>query len=495
MTLMVPQKRKQDHVTGKSDPYSFHPPHPRNSIMPSLLHASPASKKRVCLQERFYSQQPRSYIFPPEILEQILGELLNDRKSTSIYSALRNVSSCLLVSKSFYLASLPVLYTHIPVSHSAQFSALLHHLKEYPYMGKLVRCLDFSGFNPVGLGRTERENAQVMDLTATTLSECLDLTPNLQEFLVNVHMENDIDELVLRNLFSLKRLEAVDFCACSSESFIQAFQHISTTSFFSPSLRRVSFHECSRLPPSVYEHMIPYLPNLTHLDVTHTQILAQTLRAISPSARLTHLSIAKCPNIPGDTIASFLMTHPAVQELFYLNLHHDPTLQHPLSEELLNLLLPSLPSTIQQLILDGAVLSAEQLKLLPHTLTELSIAFSGAETDDVVQLLETDGCRLEYLNMTGLQLDAFTMHRNGIFLHGPVRVYEVSEKLRTSLLEDRSDVPWEVVLGRGTRGWYVHSDEVRASGGIPKWCSHKVDCCESLERVRGMYSYYSFSRL
>lgn len=429
---------------------------------------------------------------PREVLTNIFDQLLLDRTTETIYSALRNLSACLLVCHSFYAASLPVFYRHVPISHSGQFSTFLNHLKAYPGHGVLVQCLDFSGFSSVGLGRTAKYIAEVMNLTATTLRECLELTPNLREFLVNVHMQDDFDVGVLEALFAQRRLEAVDFCACSSEAFARAFQALAPKAL--PPLRRISFHECTRLPPAVFARLLPRLPQLTHLDISHTRIAAETLLALSPLARLSHLGLAKCFSVSGEALATFLLTHPAASQLSFLNLSSDPFIQQHLTPPLLDAVLPRLPHTLTHLNLGGSKLGTQHLPLLPRSLIELSIANCDVDDNDIIALIDAPDCRLEYLDITGIaSISAFRINYIPTFHHSTVKVYEISEQLQRDLRKDIANPPWDVVLGRGKRGWYVRADEIARAKGIPRWGSHKVDCCESLEQVRGIYSYYSFS--
>jgi hypothetical protein len=52
----------------------------------------------------------------------------------------------------------------------------------------------------------------------------LDLVPQVQEFLVQENLDDDLDEVVLQKLLcKLPNLRALDFCASSSSRFTEAF--------------------------------------------------------------------------------------------------------------------------------------------------------------------------------------------------------------------------------------------------------------------------------
>ena len=138
----------------------------------------------------------------------------------------RNVDliSCLLTSHTLHAATLGVLYRNMTFPHSIIFSKALNHISQYPALGTLVRRLDFSHFTSVGLGRTKQMNAEIQNLTARTMLQCLELLPNLKEILLQEHVEGDISVDVLRKLFTgLPNLHAIDLCGCSTQSFSAIF--------------------------------------------------------------------------------------------------------------------------------------------------------------------------------------------------------------------------------------------------------------------------------
>ncbi|KAI5284765.1 hypothetical protein KEM54_001095 [Ascosphaera aggregata] len=173
-------------------------------------------------------------------------------------------------------------------------------------------------------------NAKIQNLTSTTLLECLSLIPYLKEALFQEHLEGDLSpEVIFKVLAEMPRLQAVDFCACSSASFSEGFLQAVSLPFLPSMLTitRLSLHECSSLDPSVFRILLPRLPHLTHLDVAHTQITNEALFSIPATAKLTHLNLARCIKLTGDAVVAFLTEHPAACEnsLVYLNLMTDVT--------------------------------------------------------------------------------------------------------------------------------------------------------------------------
>src|SRR5271169_7095074 len=63
-------------------------------------------------------------------------------------------------------------------------------------------------------------------------------------------------------------------CGCSRPSFVHALQSVVQSHFDLtsgelllpfPPIQRLSMHACQTLPASVYHHLLPHLPELTHL--------------------------------------------------------------------------------------------------------------------------------------------------------------------------------------------------------------------------------------
>ncbi|BCS01109.1 Leucine Rich Repeat domain protein [Aspergillus luchuensis] len=470
---------------------------------------------------------------PPEVLDHLISMLALDVPPNGYTPRNVDLISCLLTSKTLHAATLSVLYRNMTFPHSIIFSKALNHISRYPALGTLVRRLDFSHFTSVGLGRTKQMNAEIQNLTAKTLLQCLELLPNLKECLLQEHVEGDISLDVLRKLFTgLPNLSAVDFCGCSSQSFSTLFLEALISGpgvpLTLPNLRRVSLHECSSLPAAAFEILLPRLVNLTHLDVTHTQITEDALFSIPETAKITHLSISRCSRLRGSRVVEFLSTHPAVcDSLVFLNLLTDPTRSRLLEEEDVQALLPRLPSTLRSLNLGGAkVTSAHTQALLPLTkhLEELGLSsceLNGqdlntffvppkpVEGEPITPWVPSTLCYLDLNKANQLTIGTIFNPNACVILSPqsyPLQVIEFSDKLIAPLRErarnTRTSPDWTVrELGR--RGWYVRDPasmpEVMLDDGARSWKMgarwwgmRKIPV--AVGDVGGLYGHYMFKK-
>lgn len=445
----------------------------------------------------------------------------------------RNVDliNCLLTSKTIHVATINTLYGCITLPHSSIYAKFYHHISGHPGLGTIVRRLDLSHFTSVGLGRSRQSNSEVQNLTSKTLLKVLDLTPAIQEVLLQENLDDDIDENVLQKLFfDLPKLRAVDFCASSSQVFVDAFSSTLTRLVESPSqvlnIRRLGLHECFTLPSSVFETLVPRLPQLTHLDVSHTRVTDNALQAISKSANLSHLNLGRCTQITGEGVVDFLISHPAVKNLVYLNLHCDISRYRLLWEPDVDRLLPALPSTLRSLNLNGAHIHPRHLpQLLPLTkhLEELGIAcanLSLANINAIFRPLQReDGnskestptwqpSTLHYLDLSGIPAITRTSLFNtpspaNVLLSEatlPLEVIELGDKAMSSLRECKNTnkrLGW-VVKELGRRGWYVRETPGATSGrrgwkmGAMWWGMRKVPVAWG--EVGGLYGHYMFKK-
>ncbi|KAI9845984.1 MAG: hypothetical protein M1837_004390 [Sclerophora amabilis] len=472
---------------------------------------------------------------PNEILDEIMSLLEANSPSDGAVIRKSDLMSCMLSSKTLLTAAVPSLYSHATIRRSVIFSKFLEQLSRYPVLGSRVRRLDFSHFSSVGLGRTRRMNSEIQMVTSATLSRCLELSPQLREFLAQAHLDDDLDESVIRKLFyGSSRLHALDFCASSSENFKTAFATVISPQ--NPSLpatlniKRLSLHECSTLSTSSFAHLFPRLPWLSHLDVAHTQVTDRILLSLPPTVRLTHLNLSGCIHVSGQGVIEFLTTHPAAREsLVYLNLLSDVCRYSLLSEADLEALLPLLPSTLKSLNLSGSKFGGRHLPLLlPLTkhLEELSLGFAVLSMDEITSLFvpktssdnTEDGVvdnepwvtpSLHYLDVTGIAgVTAGRLLSESCALlwnfTRPLEVLEVGEKVLTAL-QQRSKacrkVGW-TVKEAGRRAWYVREpgqsvgswegDSGRRSWkmGANWWGMRKVPVANS--DVGGLYGHYMF---
>lgn len=443
----------------------------------------------------------------------------------------RNVDlmALLLTSRTMHAATLATLYNQITIPHSRIFRKFLSHIADHPALGTIVRRLDFSHFNPTGAGMTARERFQIQNLTSDTLVECLKLTPNLREFLSQEHIDDDLSVDVLRALLALPKIKALDFCACSSPKFRDSF----TAALAGPlpsalPITRLSLHECTVLPVSTYTTLLPLLPQLTILDVSHTRITDAALFSIPHTARLTHLNISKCASLTGEGVVDFLTNHPAARELVYLNMLVDVKSHEMLTAQDISNLLPILPPTLRSLNMKGSKMDTTHIPLvIPLTkhleeiglgrflkLKDISRLFmpdSGAtEAEDIAAQLAWTPHTLRYidvsdLNPTELDLSALFSESCPVLRSSsyPLEVLDLSTEVYKKVEKSPKSlerVGW-CVKDAGRRGWLVKvpkkGEAVDSGGrgwkyGASFWGGRKVPVARA--EVGGMYGHYMFKR-
>lgn len=468
------------------------------------------------------------------LIDEIIAQLALDIPSSGYTPRNVDLVSCLLTSRTMHVATVNTLYSHITIPHSTIFSKFMGHLAQYPSLGKIVRRLDLSHFTSVGLGRTRQMNVSIQNMTAKTLMRCLELTPAIQEVLLQEHLDDDIDDEVLGKIFfGLAKLRAVDFCGASSTPFVDAFSstvaRLGTRPSMTIGIRRLGLHECFTLPSSSFEGLLPALPQLTHLDVSHTRISDRALASIPDCARLTHLNLGRCTHITGDGVVDFLSTHPAVSSLVYLNLYCDIARYRLLWESDVDRLLPHLPQSLRSLSLSGAKIRASHIPLLlPLTkhLEELSLGFAELNLRDLNSLVHPPPPSeepeqsppawtphaLHYLDLTGIPaVTQASLFSSTCTLLAPstvpLEVLELGDKVISGLRECKNTnkrLGW-VVKELGRRGWYVREPDRTGPqqgsvGGGRRgwkmgaiwWGMRKVPVAWG--EVGGLYGHYMFKR-
>ena len=473
--------------------------------------------------------------------DQIISNLAVDIPPNGYTPRNVDLIASLLASRTLHAATLGVLYRKLTFPHSIIFSKALNHLSQYPALGTLVRRLDFSHFTSIGLGRTKQMNAEIQNLTARTMLECLNLLPNLRECLLQEHVEGDISLEVLQKLFTgLPNLNAIDFCGCSTQAFSAIFMEILTSDpgmpRTLPNLKRLSLHECSTLPAEAFEILLPRLVNLTHLDLTRTHVSEEAILSIPKTARITHLSLSRCTRLRGNTVVNFLTTHPAVRDsLVFLNLLTDATRYRTLDEDHIHALLPKLPPTLRSLNLGGAkVNSTHTHLLLPLTkhLEELGLSSADLSPKDLntffappapPQSPEMDEkpaspalgwahptlCYLDLTKVPQLTIGAIFNTNNCLLLSQqsyPLQVIEFGDKIIAPLRErtktTKSNSGW-MIRELGRRGWYVRDPDSMPSCelddgsrswkmGARWWGMRKIPV--AVGDVGGIYGHYMFKK-
>jgi hypothetical protein len=434
--------------------------------------------------------------------------------------------SLLLTSRTLHVATLSTLYSRITIPHSRIFQKFLAHIAAHPNLGTIVRRLDFCHFNPSQLFLTAAERSKARNLTSETLLQCLELTPHLQEFLGQEYIDDDLDAAVLQKLFlGLPQLKAIDFCGCTSNSFKESFVAILSPDWPKElTVQRLSLHKCLTLPSSVFETILPRLPRLTHLDVAGTRITDAALASIPPTARITHLNLAKCTLLSARGIIDFLANHPAAKELQFLSLATDARSHQAFDADNLTELLPLLPKTLKSLSIKGSKMVPSHIDLLrpltKHleelalgrslTLQDVNRLFVPDEDDDVAMQVDWVPHTLRYIDLSdfwGAEMDLVYLFGSSCVMlkpfSEPLEVVELAEdvcrrvgKSATALQR----IGWGL-SECGSRGWVVrHKNKsgTRDDGarkwkmGAESWGMRKVPVAQA--EVGGMYGSFMFSR-
>ncbi len=483
-----------------------------------------------------YREEPFSWLesMPEEVLELILSYVTVDHTADPYARPHVDLASCSLVSKTIQAAAVRVMYHHVSMPQSRAFAKLMRTFRTTPQLGELVHWLDFSHYSNMGFGSARSTRNQTPYLKPETLKACLDLTPNLQAFLVHEHVDEELDFDIITKLFDLPVMQALDFCACSSRPFAEAFTSVTTTlSLPLTNLKRLSLHECTTLQEPVFEALLPLLTNLTHLDVAHTLINDKALFSIPPTARITHLNLERCTRLTGAGVVKFLTAHPAAREyMTYLNLAADASRHRLLREDDLHNLLPCIPTTLRSLNLNGAKINSTHMPALQQLSTQLEeLGLRGANLSlgsDIIRLFKptspsdddspseasssSHNSTLRYLDLSLIPsvtqlslsysptslLDASTSPLEVIELGSDV-LAEIKRRLGNTRPKDRAKQEW-VVKELGRRGWYVRQpvgtsidDGWRAwKMGARWWGMRKVPMVE--QDVGGMYGYFMFKR-
>ncbi|GMM57150.1 Lug1 protein [Maudiozyma humilis] len=319
---------------------------------------------------------------PPEIVYEILtyqfrDYMSNDQPSTSekFNENLRNfLRSNLTVDKTFYHICRVLIYRYCNLTTAKRFHSLLSTIQHRPELRNIIQVADFQELTSIGLGRTGEMNRQIKNLTNHTLMQFLELTKgNLREFLACEHIQDDLDDKIIRFLFKPgKVLSILDFCGCSGPSFTKSFilalrklyeqsysaessrsnlattddDNISIASFSTMNSTDISeiededFHfapddmnlavmplecnyqitclglnDCTDLPNFVLGRLLKLLPDLQKLDLSRTSIDDNVLINVLPHwTNLSHFSLANCSQITPRAILEFFSHHPAVTD-------------------------------------------------------------------------------------------------------------------------------------------------------------------------------------
>ncbi|AOW02434.1 hypothetical protein B0I72DRAFT_38890 [Yarrowia lipolytica] len=409
---------------------------------------------------------------PPEVLSKVMQWALPSADAESgnsgetYYSQTNWLAKCMTTHSSFYNAGVPLLYRHVAFSHSLEFDRFLKSILETGY-GVLVKCLDFSDFTSVGLGRTARMNQEIQYVTAETICHALELCPNLAEFLGSESIGMDMSAKVLTRLLSMPYLEALDFCGAThptfTQGFIEAMNFYAQQEVYFPNLIRLSFHACSNLSDDIFQKLLPRLPNLEQLDLTHTQVKSASLLDIPASAKIKYLSLARCYHLDSQGLLKFLVVHPATRQLEWLSLMFEATKPSPIAARDFDIILKYLPmETLTTLNLHGCLpVNQTHLELICSlkNLESLSLGYTNIPFECLRKLLP-ELPHLKYIDISGNPcINQWSIQDTALLnANRNVEMFEISSDVLSRLTGVR--IPGFCVLqGQGNRGWVTRGDD------------------------------------
>lgn len=454
--------------------------------------------------------KPKLATLPPEILTIILQYVA---LMSSPELAPRELARLLPTCFSIYDVGVAVLYRRVAFPYPHTFDKFRRSIEKSGY-GILVRALDFSAFTSVGLGRTGKMNKEIQMVTHDTILKMLDLCPNLHEFCVAESVDMDIDARILNRLLQMPLLEAMDFCGSTSKKgFITALETshftlpgitatpadedgallnpclsrgegevatcptdmfdandmgpltapISTPPIddlgffrFAPiTVKKLSFHGCSTIPADLFIKILPRLTHITHLDLTHTLVTPEALLSLPATARLTHLSLAKCVKLSSHGLLKFLLLHPATRHLEWLNLMYDVTKPSPLSYADFDTILRYLPPSLTYLNLSGLPVKDRHLPTLQAmtSLRGLSLGHANIEIPALTKFLSAMSS-LVYVDLTGIPNSGLWLIQAGtLFEANPhIDIFEFSAEVLMRLRGVK--IPgFGLEIGKARRGW------------------------------------------
>lgn len=272
----------------------------------------------------------------------------------------------------------------------------------------------------------------------------------------------------------------------------------------------MSFHKCLNLPASVFEHILPRLDRVTHLDLAGTRVTDLALQSIPETARLTHLNLSKCRELSSEVVVKFITTHPSViQTIVVLSLATLASSHLLLGKTDVDAILPCLPTTLRSLNLKGSRMDRSHLPLLTPVvqhLEELAIG-RGIDLADIHRLLYQNQQwiphTLRYLDIS--DIDTIIGSANAMLSpkSAPLHVIELEERAyerAAKVKQNLERVGW-TTKEFGSRYWLVRMNSdgtTRDNGarwwklGAESWGMRKIPVAKA--DVGGMYGTFMFGR-
>lgn len=253
------------------------------------------------------------------------------------------------------------MYQEPNISRFHRFHCILN---SKPELGYLVRSLDLSRFQAT--------------IPIPIIQACLSAMPHLRQ--CRLTLEDLGDEGILETLFGkMHLLNGLEIETCHPYArrewlipeLIHKFFKNSCTSV-GVSLTNLTcnlrYTPCSKM----FEAMLPHMSSLRTLDVAHTDISCRALRRIATTARLTHLDVSHCRNIPGVEFAHFIVRHSAMKYSLVSLLASDVSYGGQLlTEREVTLILSNAPPTLRSLNLGFSEMNRKHLPYLRKLSSQL----------------------------------------------------------------------------------------------------------------------------
>lgn len=390
---------------------------------------------------------------PQEILTIILQYVVSS--DTGPADLCRLLATCGRI----YDLGVAMLYRHVVFRTPHAFDKFRWSIEGTGY-GQHVRVFDFSAFTSVGLGRTKRMNSEIQMVTASTIRRALDLCSQLVEFLAAESIDTDLDAAVLDQLLTMPVLQTLDFCGATAPQFIEQLHGslVMQQDFSFYTLTKLSLHCCNTIPAETLTAFLSKCPNLTRLDVTHTQLTDEALHAVPPTVQLTHLSLSRCVRVSNHGMVRFLVLHPACKKLKWLNLMFEATKPNPLGHRDIDTILRFLPKGMTYLNIYGQKVTDDLLQLIDTSkLRSLWLGYTQVTMKGLEHFLPS--CRsLKFVNLSGIpSISTWTLKSQEFQnLSSTVDMFEFSPETLDKLAKMRG---FFVFQGRGRRCWLFRSKD------------------------------------
>ncbi|RDL40139.1 uncharacterized protein BP5553_00118 [Venustampulla echinocandica] len=301
--------------------------------------------------------------------------------NNSAVDAQRNLLSCLLISRTIHVATLPILYRRISVYKYSCVVKLAAQISRYPHLGQYVRRLDLNGLQkdhndlaPAGEKRGEVISALLM--------QSLNFMPRLWELRTPVDSMDGfdwqlLDFRVLQNILrgKFQHLRILDWGPKLSDAFLDYLENEPIR--VSTSITHLKLRCEDTRMTGVIKRLLTAMPSIQILDFSGSNVkVADVLEGIPTNARLTSLKTTLISSAAWSDVSSFMNRNPSIFEgLMVLDLSRQWTLPLESPDDISGVLY-QLPPSLRSLNLRNCSMEPSHLDIIREQcpkLMELSI--------------------------------------------------------------------------------------------------------------------------